>query len=116
MPGYKIISADDHVFEPPDLWTDRTEHRFRDRAPLVVREGDGDWWYCDNHRITGMAGGAQVGVRFGHADELTLTTTVDNVRLGAYIPEEHIKDMDNRWRGCKHNLSHRWPSALQRAR
>ena len=94
MPGYKIISADDHVFEPPDLWTDRTERKFRDRAPLVVREEDGDWWYCDNHRITGMAGGALVGVRFGHADELTLTTTVENVRPGAYIPEEHIKDMD----------------------
>src|SRR5271166_866718 len=29
----KFISADGHLSEPPDLWTTRMEHRFRDRAP-----------------------------------------------------------------------------------
>ena len=29
---YRVISADSHVIEPPDLWQDRVEARFRDRA------------------------------------------------------------------------------------
>jgi hypothetical protein len=41
MSGYRIISSDNHVFEPADLWTTRAEPQFRDRAPRVVREADG---------------------------------------------------------------------------
>src|SRR2546430_16264987 len=94
MPGYRIISSDSHVFEPADLWTTRAESTFRDRAPRVVREEDGDWWYCDNHRVIGMGAGAQTGMRFGQSDQLRRTTTFDHVRPGGYIPEAHVKDMD----------------------
>jgi len=94
MSGYRIISSDNHVFEPADLWTTRAEHQFRDRTPRIVREADGDWWYCDNHRVIGMGAGAQTGMRFGQSDQLRRTTTFDHVRPGGYIPEEHVKDMD----------------------
>jgi predicted TIM-barrel fold metal-dependent hydrolase len=33
-----IISVDDHVTLPPDLWTSRLPRRFRDRAPRVERD------------------------------------------------------------------------------
>ena len=33
----RIISVDDHVVEPPDLWTSRVPEKYRDRAPKVVR-------------------------------------------------------------------------------
>ena len=33
----KLISADSHIVEPPDLYTSRIEHRFRDRAPRMER-------------------------------------------------------------------------------
>ena len=36
MGDYRIISADNHVFEPRDLWTTRLEPKFRDRAPRIV--------------------------------------------------------------------------------
>ena len=36
--SYRIISVDDHVVEPPDLWTSRLPAKFRDRAPHVVRQ------------------------------------------------------------------------------
>ena len=94
MPGYRIISSDNHVFEPADLWTTRAEPKFRDRVPHIVRQADGDWWYCDNHRVIGMGAGAQTGMRFGQSDQLRRTTTFDHVRPGGYIPEEHVKDMD----------------------
>ena len=32
----KLISADSHVNEPGDLWVERIDKRFRDRAPRVV--------------------------------------------------------------------------------
>src|SRR5207245_11139704 len=94
MPGYRIISSDNHVFEPADLWTTRAESTFRDRAPRVVREEDGDWWYCDNHRVIGMRAGAQTGMRFGQSDQLRRTTTFDHVRPGGYIAEAHVTDKD----------------------
>ena len=34
----KIISVDDHVVEPPDLWTERIPAKYKDRAPRVERD------------------------------------------------------------------------------
>ena len=94
MDGCRIISSDDHVMEPPDLWGERIEPRFRDRAPRVMREeGGGDWWFCDGVRGNTAAAGAQVGRRFEDQDSLTRIETFENVRPGGYIPEEHVKDM-----------------------
>ncbi len=94
MAGYRIISQDDHIYEPPDLWTSRIESRYRDRAPQVIREEDGDWWYCDGIKGQGGGGGAQAGLRFEQPEKQSLADFYDNVRPGGYIPEEHIKDMD----------------------
>ncbi len=90
MAGYRVISSDNHVMEPPDLWQNRIDAKFRDRAPLTVREEDGDWWYCDGLRIaTGFGfGGAQAGRRFEAPEELTAGDVFENVRPGGYIPEE----------------------------
>ena len=34
----RIISVDDHVVEPPDLWTNRLPAKYQDRAPRVERD------------------------------------------------------------------------------
>ena len=34
----RIISVDDHVVEPPDLWTERLPSSYGDRIPHVVRD------------------------------------------------------------------------------
>ena len=95
MGSYNIISADDHVFEPPDLWTGRIESRFKDRAPHIVHDQEGfDWWYCDGKKVMGLSPGTQTGRRFEEPEKLTGMDTFENVRPGSYIPEEHIKDMD----------------------
>ena len=36
MPDYKLISADSHVSEPPDLWSTRVDAKYRDRAPRLM--------------------------------------------------------------------------------
>ena len=40
----KLISADSHVVEPPDLWTRRMSGKYGDRTPHQVRMAKGDAW------------------------------------------------------------------------
>ena len=97
MANYRIISSDNHVFEPPDLWLNRIDSKYKDRAPRVHREEDGDWWYCDGQKVLGTGfgfAGAQTGRRFDEAESLTNADFFENIRPGGYIPEEQIKDMD----------------------
>ena len=98
MASYRIVSADDHVMEPADLWTSRAGSKFRDRAPRVVRMEDGsDWWFCDGNKIVDVGSGTQAGMRFEEPEKMRIggpEANYENVRPGAYIPEEHVKDMD----------------------
>ena len=94
MADYRIISSDNHVFEPRDLWVDRIEPRFRDRAPQIVNENGYDWWYCDGVKVISVQPGTQTGRRFDEPENLSRKDTFENVRPGGYIPKEHIKDME----------------------
>jgi predicted TIM-barrel fold metal-dependent hydrolase len=95
MSNYKIISSDNHIYEPPDLWITRVDARFRDRAPCVVQlEDEGDWWFCDGHKIMGAFAGAQAGRRFEAPEKLSRKDRFENVRPGGYLPEAHVKDME----------------------
>ena len=94
MATYKVVSSDSHVFEPADLWTERAELKFRDRAPRVQRLEDGEWWVCGGNKVMGLGAGAQVGRRFEEPEKLTFADESENLRPGGWIPEEHIKDMD----------------------
>ena len=63
MSDYKMLSSDSHVVEPPDLWEKRIDPKFRDRAPYLAHEEDGDQWYADGvmfrlHRSGGTGGPA----------------------------------------------------------
>ena len=42
MDNLLVISSDSHVFEPPDLWTERIDAEFRQRAPRMQRVGEAD--------------------------------------------------------------------------
>ena len=94
MAEYKLISSDSHDYEPPDLWTSRIDPEFRDRAPRIISQEDGDWWYCEGRKVLSMSLGAQTGRRFEEPGKLSRGDKFENVRPGAYDPEERIKDMD----------------------
>ena len=94
MAGYRIISSDNHVFEPADLWATGIEPAFKDRAPHVVRKDDGDWWLCEGKVLSSVAGASQTGRRFDEPEKLTGADFYENVRPGGYIPQEAVKDMD----------------------
>lgn len=88
----KMLSSDSHVVEPPDLWTERMAPAFRERAPQVVRQDDGDWWFVDGYRTNSFQGGAQPGLRFDSPQDLKPAARFDEVRPGAYLPEAHLID------------------------
>ena len=106
----KIISVDDHVVEPPDLWIERLPSTYLDRGPRVERDRatftylggnfravkgdpDGDWcdwWLYDDlvypfPRISAAAG----------FDDLDNTpVTFDEIRPGCWKQAERLADMD----------------------
>ena len=95
MSKYRIISSDNHVYEPRDLWTNRIDSKFKGREPRIVRVDDGnDRWFTDGIKGQLMTAGSQAGVRFEEPEALSTIGTFEDVRLGGYIPEEHIKDLD----------------------
>ena len=86
MQKHKVISSDDHIYEPLDLWTTRLDKEFRDRAPRVIPEEGDDWWYCEGIKIQTAAAGAQAGLRFEDPDRLSFKDKVENIRLGRLHP------------------------------
>ena len=94
MSNYRIISSDSHIIEPADLWTDRIESKYKDRAPHVVRDADQDRWFTDGIEGLSFQAGAQAGTRFDEPEKLAFKFREEDVRPGGYIPEEHVKDMD----------------------
>src|SRR2546426_3928686 len=54
-----VISADSHMTEPPDLWVQRIDKSFRDRAPRAVHEAQGKpgyWFVCEGLEPRSVAG------------------------------------------------------------
>ena len=46
-----LISVDDHVLEPPNVWVDRVAAKDRDRAPHMELDDNGlDYWVYDGKR------------------------------------------------------------------
>jgi hypothetical protein len=113
----RIISVDDHVVEPKDLWTTRLPGRYRDRGPRVERKKgylrfdfdaggvskfveDADhpearWcdeWRYDDHRWPFAAAFAAIGP----LRDVSATTPVsyDDMLPGCYDQAARLADMD----------------------
>jgi hypothetical protein len=86
-----MISSDSHIIEPPDLWDGRVPE-LGDRAPHVVSEADGDWWYVDGKKTMSFIG-IQTGDRFvKEADELRTSAVFADVRPAAYDPSAYLEE------------------------
>src|ERR1700722_20591807 len=110
----RIISVDDHVVEPPDLWQSRLPARYLDRGPRVerkkisfagdgkggggssigwVEDQDGQWcdvWYYDDLVSPFMMLSAAVGF-----EEVGFSvTTFDQIRKGAWDQAARLEDME----------------------
>src|SRR5262245_7840756 len=92
-PEAMIVSVDDHMLEPPELWESRLPAKLRARGPRAVEEPKlGQVWYLDGERIelNSMMGAAGVEL-----DSWALSGLHwDEIRPGCYDPVERVKDMD----------------------
>jgi predicted TIM-barrel fold metal-dependent hydrolase len=98
-----MVSVDDHVVEPPTLWTDRIASRFRDEVPHVVKElvpslikpGTEKWadvWYYGSARVETHRGFAAVGFDSEAVEGEAMT--FDEMRPGCYEVSARLSDMD----------------------
>ena len=95
MGNYKLISADSHIIEPADLWKERIDPKYRDRAPYVVSEEDSDQWYVDGDLKFGFFGVTfQAGLRFDTPELIGHEGRLEDIPPGGLDPHEHVKDMD----------------------
>jgi predicted TIM-barrel fold metal-dependent hydrolase len=95
-PTTKVLSADDHMIEPRDLWVDRVPQRYRERCPRIVEvEGRQAWLYEDELTYIPM-GSCRALPGFDEAGYPPApgTARYDEVRPGCYDPVERLKDMD----------------------
>ena len=90
---YTVISADDHIVEPPHVFEGRVEKKFADRAPRVIEKEDGtETWVYDGTELPNVGFNAVVG---RPVDEWRMEPTrFDEKRPGAWDIHERIADMD----------------------
>ena len=87
-----MLSSDSHIVEPPDLWTERIDRAFVDRAPRIIHADGADWWSIDGNRSMSFLG-VQTGDRFDkEAADLITAARWEDVRPAAYDPARYIEE------------------------
>jgi hypothetical protein len=93
----KLISTDDHVIEHPRVWLDRlplADHELGPRIIDIARAGGSpaQGWLYEGEVFPSMALNAVAGKP---KEEYGVDPTrFDELRLGAYVPEARVQDMD----------------------
>ena len=88
-----LISVDDHICEPPDMFEAHVPPRFKDRAPRVVTDPEGrqQWWYGDvRGRNLGLNAVAGKPREMFNID----ASRYDEMRPGCYDVHERVRDMN----------------------
>src|SRR3954454_13090666 len=105
----RIISSDDHVVEPPDLWTNRLPAKYHDKAPHVERDkarfamqggvfsynkGDPDGEWCDFWIYDDLIYPfPRLSAAIGFPDLDNTPVTFDEIRPGCWKQDERLEDM-----------------------
>jgi predicted TIM-barrel fold metal-dependent hydrolase len=88
-----MVSVDDHLVEPPDLFDNHIPERYRNVAPRIKKNADGsDVWEFQGSIIPNIGLNAVAGrPREEYGIE---PTSFDEIRPGCYQIADRIKDMD----------------------
>ncbi|WP_067889285.1 amidohydrolase family protein [Nocardia vaccinii] len=88
-----LISVDDHIIEPPDMFVNHLPRKFLDDAPHVVHRDDGtDVWQFRDAIMPNVALNAVAGrpkEEYGVEPQ-----GLDEIRPGCYDVHERVKDMN----------------------
>jgi len=92
---FRVIDADTHFTEPPDLWTKRAPKGYQDRV-LHIEDIDGlPTWVVDGAQLGFARGGGGIG-RHGEKVPFVDSQTwgLDRVHQGAWDPKVRLEVMD----------------------
>jgi predicted TIM-barrel fold metal-dependent hydrolase len=88
-----LVSVDDHLVEPPNLFEGRVAAKFADEAPRVIRQSDGSEVWTFNDAVVPNIGLNAVAGR--PREEYGIEPTAfDEMRPGCYDIHERVKDMN----------------------
>jgi predicted TIM-barrel fold metal-dependent hydrolase len=88
-----LVSVDDHICEPADMFDGHVPERYRSQAPRVVEDAEGrqQWWYGDvkgrNLGLNAVAGKPKEMFNIDAA-------RYDEMRPGCYDVHERVADMN----------------------
>ncbi len=94
MSKYRIVDADCHILEPPDIWKNHLPKKYQDKAPQLVKDAEGGdaWQFAGAAAPDPIGLTATPGMPF---DQFRWTgVTYDEARPGCYNGAERLKDMD----------------------
>ena len=88
-----LISVDDHIIEPPDMFEKHMSAKYKDDAPKLVSNPDGPDEWIFQGEATGTAGLSAV-VSLPKEEWGFDPTDITQMRPGCYDIAERVKDMD----------------------
>ncbi len=88
-----LVSVDDHVVEPPDMFHGHISDRYKDQAPRVIAKEDGtEAWVFEGQQATNVGLNAVAG---RPPDEYGLEPTrFEEIRSGCFNIHDRISDMN----------------------
>jgi uncharacterized protein len=89
---HRLIDADTHVNEPPNLWLDRVPARFREQVPRIQRFEEGDAWVMEGVKDPinfGLNAGATL-----RREERRPWVRFEDIPRGGYDPVVRLQEMD----------------------
>ena len=97
MAELQLISSDSHVSEPPDLWVERLDTKYRDRAPRVVLNPEGQegaYFVYEGYPPHNLAIGLGAGRTPEELAAFLKTGTYADARPGGWDPAQRLPDME----------------------
>ena len=89
--AFDLISVDDHIIEPPDVWTSRLPSKYREHGPHVVDADGRQYWVYEGERTQTMGLNAVAGKE---NKEFSMDpTSYDDMIRGCYDPVERGRDL-----------------------
>ncbi|MET0985393.1 MAG: amidohydrolase family protein [Steroidobacteraceae bacterium] len=87
-----LISVDDHLIEPPDLFTRHVAAKYRDQAPKVITLANGEERWIFEGKQLGTVGAAAVAGRSREERHLE-PANYSQLRKGCYDVHARVEDM-----------------------
>jgi predicted TIM-barrel fold metal-dependent hydrolase len=90
---YPVISVDDHVHEPADVFEGRLPSHLQDRAPVRIEDESGAQWWSYEGKLLAGSGLEDVA---GRDPQAWLRTSMrdDEIRPGSHDIDARVADMD----------------------